>query len=101
MLTIVSAATGEVLTGRLPVCPPAGIVTLGGTWATRGSLLAGTSVTPPAGAGSSWVTVPVIEWPPATHGCGKAIPWTRTADGDHSGRAASRTPPKAAQTLPP
>ena len=63
MVTLVEAATGEVLIVKVPVVPPAGTVILAGTFAA--GLLEVNEITAPLdGAGAASVTVPVdIEAP--------------------------------------
>ena len=65
-VTDVEAATGLVLTLKVAVVAPAGIVTEPGTLATVGSLLDKEMTAPPLGAGPPNVTVPVDELPPLT-----------------------------------
>ena len=51
---------------KLALVAPPGTVTLAGTLAARGRLLARLTATPPAGAAALKVTVPVEEVPPTT-----------------------------------
>ncbi len=51
---------------KLPLVSPPGIVILDGTLATDGTSLARATTSPPGGAGSGSVTVPVDDVPPAT-----------------------------------
>jgi hypothetical protein len=55
--------TADVLTVKLPVVPPAGMVTLDGTLAAE-LLLESATCAPPAGAGAVNVTVPVEDCRP-------------------------------------
>ena len=57
---------GNVVTGKLALVAPPGIVTLFGTLAESGRLLPRLTATPTGGAGPASVTVPVAEWPPTT-----------------------------------
>jgi hypothetical protein len=66
MFTRVYADTGFVLTEKLAVIAPAGTITLDGTVATAGLLLASVTTAPPAGAGPLKLTMPVAEVPPFT-----------------------------------
>src|SRR5687768_13697046 len=66
MATEVSAVTAVVVTGNVAEVAPSGTVTVAGTVATVGLLLARVTVTPPAGAAADSVTVPVEGLPPAT-----------------------------------
>src|SRR5207302_643793 len=66
MVTVFDAATPLVFTVKVAVVAPPGIVTLGGTLATDGSLLERMTCAPPAGAGPLSVTVPVEGFPPIT-----------------------------------
>jgi hypothetical protein len=68
-VTVVGVATGLVVTGKVAVVAPPGMVTLPlvGTEATAGLLLARETTPPPLGAGPFRVTVPVgEEVPPVT-----------------------------------
>ena len=65
MLTDVEAATGLVVTGKVALVPPAGMVTLAGT-EVAALLSESWTAAPPAGAGPSIVTVPVTGVPPVT-----------------------------------
>ena len=64
--TAVDAATADVVTTNDAETSPAPMVTLAGTLADAGFVLASVTATPPAGAGPLSVTVPVADWPPAT-----------------------------------
>jgi hypothetical protein len=57
---------GNVEIVKLPLLSPAGIVILDGTLATDGTSLARVTTSPPGGAGSGSVTVPVDGLPPVT-----------------------------------
>lgn len=57
---------GNVVTVKLALVAPPGIVTCFGTLAVSGRLLARLIATPTGGAGPASVTVPVAEPPPAT-----------------------------------
>ena len=57
---------GNVEIVKLPLVSPAGIVILDGTLATDGTSLARVTTSPPSGAGSGSVTVPVDGLPPVT-----------------------------------
>jgi len=61
----VVAATKFVVTGKVAVVDPAGMLTLAGTKAGE-PLVQRSTVTPPAGAGTVRVTVPVVESPATT-----------------------------------
>src|SRR4051794_32684288 len=52
--------------GNVALVAPSGTVTVGGTVATVGLLLARITAVPPAGAGAATVTVPVEVVPPGT-----------------------------------
>lgn len=56
----------RVVTAKVPVVAPAGIVRLEGTFVTRVWLVLSETLTPPVGAGPLRVTVPVAEVPPFT-----------------------------------
>ena len=62
--TAVDAATADVVTANDAATSPAPMVTLAGTLADAGFVLASVTTTPPAGAGPLSVTVPVADWPP-------------------------------------
>ena len=62
---VVAAATGLVLTAKVALVVPSGIVTDAGT-VTDGSLLDKEITAPPVGAGPLSVIVPVDELPPVT-----------------------------------
>jgi hypothetical protein len=66
MVTGVSLATGLVDTVNVAVVSPAATVTLAGSVATVGLLLASVTTAPLAGAGPLSVTVPFDEVPPVT-----------------------------------
>jgi hypothetical protein len=55
-----------VVTVKVPLLAPAGTVTLAGTVAEEGRLLARVTTEPPAGAGPERSTVPVDGLPPTT-----------------------------------
>src|SRR5918999_1031931 len=63
-LVVVEEENVEIV--KLPLVSPAGIVILGGTLATEGTSLERVTTSPPAGAGSGSVTVPVDGLPPTT-----------------------------------
>ena len=63
-LIVVEAVKVEIV--KLPFESPAGIVILDGTLANDGASLASVTTSPPDGAGSGSVTVPVDGVPPAT-----------------------------------
>ena len=62
----VVVADANVVTTKLALVAPPGMVTLSGTLAVRGRLLPRFTATPPAGAGLATVTVPVAGVPPVT-----------------------------------
>jgi mycothiol-dependent nitroreductase-like protein len=62
--TSVVAATGVVVTVKVALVWPAGMVTLAGTVATEGLSLSSDITAPPAGAGPAGATVPVEGAPP-------------------------------------
>ena len=64
--TAVVAATTDVVTANDAETSPAPMVTLAGTLADAGFVLASVTTAPPAGAGPLSVAVPVADWPPAT-----------------------------------
>ena len=59
-------AEGKVVTVKLALVAPAGIVTLAGMLAAPGRLLDRVTTVPPAGAGLGSLTVPVAGLPPTT-----------------------------------
>ena len=62
--TAVDAATADVVTANDAETSPVPMVTLAGTLADAGFVLASATTAPPAGAGALSVTVPVADWPP-------------------------------------
>ena len=64
MVTVVDAATALVVTVKVALAFPAGIVTLSGTEAIAGVLLERETTAPPLGAGPLSVTVPVEAFAP-------------------------------------
>ena len=64
-MAVVAAATGDVVTVKVPVVAPAATDTLEGTTALELDDVRVTTV-PPAGAGPLIVTVPVDDVPPVT-----------------------------------
>jgi len=65
-VTAVIVLTAVVLTVNVALVPPDATVTLAGTAATDGLLLARVTVLPPEGAGPLSVIVPVTAIPPTT-----------------------------------
>src|ERR1043166_4639949 len=65
-VTLVALVTAVVVAVKPALVAPAAIVTLAGTDATPGRLLASDATTPPAGAALVNVTVPAEELPPVT-----------------------------------
>src|SRR5262249_42857409 len=68
IVTLVSAGTGEGLTRTRAVILPAGTVTLAGTLATLGLLLASDTLKPPGSAGPVRETTPFTPEPPVMLG---------------------------------
>lgn len=66
IVDVLSAATGRLVTVKVPVVVPAGIDAVAGTVATEVVPEERLTVRPPAGAALLIVTVPVEVWPPAT-----------------------------------
>jgi hypothetical protein len=66
MSELVEKSTDDVLTVKLVLVAPAGIVTLAGTLAAPVLLLESATIAPPAGARPVSVTVPVEFCPPDT-----------------------------------
>ena len=65
IVAVVWLFTGVVVTGKVPLLCPAGIVMLAGVLAAP-LLLPSVTSTPPGPAGADKVTVPVAEFPPVT-----------------------------------
>jgi len=63
---LLDALTGEVAIAKVAETAPPGTVTLAGTLATAGLLLAKVIVRPPVGAFPDSLTVPAAEAPPFT-----------------------------------
>ena len=66
IVTAVDAATAYVVTAKVAVALPDGTVTVAGTVAAAGLLLARSNAIPPAGARAVSVTVPMELVPPVT-----------------------------------
>jgi hypothetical protein len=66
MLTGVAAVTAKVVTVKVALAAPAGMVTLAGTVATAGMLLMSVTTAPPVRAGPLSVTLAVEGDPPLT-----------------------------------
>src|SRR5438270_4523650 len=66
MLSGVALGTAGVLTPKLAVVSPAGMLTVEGSDTTPEGSLVSVTVAPPAGAGPFSVTVPWTPWPPIT-----------------------------------
>ena len=64
MVTLVGSPTEVVLTAKLAIFASCGTVTLGGTLATDGILLASATDSPPDGAPPLSITVPVVRASP-------------------------------------
>jgi hypothetical protein len=66
IVTVVVELTAEVVTPKVALVAPAGMVTFAGTGASDVLLLTRETTTPPLGAALLSVTVPVDELPPLT-----------------------------------
>jgi hypothetical protein len=66
IVAVVTTPTGLVVIVNAPLVALAPIVTLTGTWAEAGLLVASVTTAPPPGAGPFNVTVPVEDVPPRT-----------------------------------
>ena len=66
MRTVVKLATALVVIVKLVALLPAGTETLAGTWTSAGLSLVSVTTPPPAGAGTTSWTLPVVEAPPTT-----------------------------------
>ena len=66
MRTVVKVATGLVVIVKLVELLPAGTEILAGTWTSDGLSLVSVTRPPPAGAGATSCTVPVVDAPPTT-----------------------------------
>jgi hypothetical protein len=104
MVTDALFATANVVTVKLPeVCPP-GTLTMPGTLAALGLLVASVTEIPPAGAGALKNTVPVAFVPPLTV-VGLIVIDCRSGGAFGSGLTLTKmdfvTPPALAKTFPP
>ena len=79
MLPIVETPTGVVVTAKLALVAPCATVTLAGTLATDGMLLASATTIPPHGAAPLRATVPVDGEPPETSVGLSTSDWSETA----------------------